>query len=56
MVDGSVGGREEIVNHGGYEDAPMDVGGASGGRAGLPPLGAVLAAGGNVQELSLIHI
>ena len=40
----------EHVDQGGGEDALLEVGDAPAEAAGLPPLGAILAAGGNGQD------
>ena len=51
MVDDNPGGVVEHIVQGGDEDALLDVGGWSGRGAGLPPPGAVVAAGGNGQDV-----
>ena len=46
MAGDNPGGGLEHVDQGEDKDAPLNVGGGSGAGAGLPPPGAVVAAGG----------
>ena len=50
MVDDNPGGGAEHVDQGGDEDALLDVRGGPEGGAALPPVGAIVAAGGNGQD------
>ena len=51
MADDKPGRGVDHVDQGGDEDALVDVGGGSERGAGLPPLRAVVAAGGDGQDV-----